>query len=106
MVVRVDGEVLDELINEGHKPVPMQWIEVEKNQHLMRPGKQHEPKMKSRLVTCGQLEDCTGIRSDSPTADVEGLNLVCSFAACRKLRYIAVTLVTHISMVFHWIAYC
>ena len=29
---------------------------------------------------------CEGIRTDSPTVDVEGLNLLCSFASCKKLR--------------------
>ena len=42
--------------------------------------------MRSRLVGCGQFEDRTGIRCDSPAADVEGFNIVCSFAACKKLQ--------------------
>ena len=41
---------------------------------------------KARLVACGQFEETEGIRTDSPTADVEALNLLCSFAACGKLR--------------------
>ena len=80
---------LDELINEGHVPFPTQWIETDKNAHkkveAQKQRKRHVPEMKSRLVGCGQFEDTTGIRSDSPTADVEGLNLVASFAACEKL---------------------
>ena len=84
--VKVQGEILDELIGEGHRPIPMQWIDTDQNEHLIRPGTKHVPKFKSRLVGCGQFEDRTGIRSDSPTCDVEGLNLVCSFAACNKLQ--------------------
>ena len=44
------------------------------------------PEFKSRLVACGHLEDRRGIRADSPTCDVEGLNLVCSMAASDSLR--------------------
>ena len=46
----------------------------------------HELEFKSRLVACGHLEDSKDIRADSPTCATEGINLVCSFAACRKLR--------------------
>ena len=73
-------------MDEGHRPIPTQWNETDQNEHLIRPGVKREPKLKSRLVGCGQFEDRRGIRSDSPTCDVEGLNLVCSFAACEKLR--------------------
>ena len=38
------------------------------------------------MSACGQFEDRTGIRADSPTCDVEGLNIVCSLAACERLR--------------------
>ena len=53
---------------------------------MKRPGVKHVPDYKSRLVACGQFEDCEEIRTDSPTADVEALNLLCSYAACSKLR--------------------
>ena len=46
----------------------------------------HDPELKSRLVACGHLEDCEGIRADSPTCATEGFNLICSFAACNKYR--------------------
>ena len=43
-----------------------------------------EPMRKSRLVARGDLED-TDARSDSPTCDIEGQNLVFSFAATHGL---------------------
>ena len=78
--VKIQGEMLDELLAEGHFQIPMQWIETDKKAHLKRPGLEHlhEPELKSRLAT--------GIRADSPTCATDGLNLICSFAACRKLR--------------------
>ena len=86
--VKVEGETLDELLSEGHQMIPMQWIETDKKAHLKRPGMEHlhEPELKSRLVACGHLEDAKDIRADSPTCATEGFNLICSFAACRKLR--------------------
>ena len=84
--VIVEGEVLSQLLNEGNKMLPTQWIETDQNDHLKRPGVAHTPEYKSRLVACGQFEETEGIRTDSPTADVEALNLVCSFAACGKLK--------------------
>ena len=84
--VKIQGELLDELLNEGHFQIPMQWIETDKKAHLKLPGTEHlhEPELKSRLVACGHLEDATGIRADSPTCSTDALNLICSFAACRS----------------------
>ena len=67
--VNVQGQLLDELIQEGHKMIPSQWIETDKKAHLKRPGFEymHEPEWKSRLVACGHLEDAKDIRADSPT---------------------------------------
>ena len=84
--VKTQGQVLHELLDEGHKPIPTHRIDTDKNEQLKRLGVEHKADMKSRLVGCGQFEDRTGIRSDSLTADVEGLNTVCSFAACKKLQ--------------------
>ena len=36
--VKVQGELLDELIQEGHQTIPSQWIETDKKAHLKRPG--------------------------------------------------------------------
>ena len=88
VTVKVQGEILDELIQEGHQMIPSQWIETDKKAHLKRPGFEHlhEPEFKSRLVACGHVEDAEDIRADSLTCSTEGFNLICSFAACRKLR--------------------
>ena len=56
------------------------------------PGVAHVPDFKLRLVGRGQHEDCEGLRTDSPTCDVEGMNLTCSFAACNKIEIISADL--------------
>jgi len=84
--VIIEKDTLRELMDEGHSLLPTQWIDTDQNEHLKRPGKPHTPEFKSRLVACGQLENCKGVRADSPTCDVEGLNMICSWAACNKLR--------------------
>ena len=74
--VKIQGKVLEELLNEGHKLVPTQWVEQDKGDNTY----------KSRLVACGQLEtDRKKIRSDSPTCPLEAFNLIASFAACNRL---------------------
>ena len=37
--VKVQGDTLRELMDEGHKPIPTQWIETDQNEHLARPRK-------------------------------------------------------------------
>ena len=64
----------------------MQWVETDKNAHLRRKGQQVEQLLKSRLVGCGNFEDVEGIRTDSPTADVDSHNLVCSWCAANKVK--------------------
>ena len=66
--------------------IPTQWIEVDKNAHLKQSGEYTGPEFKSRLVACGQFEDATDLRTDSPTCDVDGLNLVLALAASRTNR--------------------
>ena len=75
--VKLQGLVLDELINEGHRPIPTQWVEDRKS----------DGDYKSRLVAFGQLEaHKKSIRADAPTCSMEALNLITSFAACNRLR--------------------
>jgi len=85
--VPVQGKELEALIDEGYQEVPMQWIDVDKNESLRTPdGPPVDPKLKSRLVVRGDLEQGIEIlRSDSPTCDVEAQNLIFSFAASNKL---------------------
>jgi hypothetical protein len=84
--ILIQGELLEELLKDGVSMLPTQWIETDENEHLKRPGVEHEAVTKSRLVACGQHENREGLRTDSPTASVEALNLICSFAACKRLK--------------------
>ena len=86
--MKAQGHLFDELIQEGHQLIPSQWIETDKKAHLKRPGLEHlhEPELKPSLVACGHLEDAKDIRADTSTCATEGFNLICSFAACRRLR--------------------
>ena len=60
-------------------------METDKNEVLRVEGAGYiEPKYESRLVALGNNEKAE-IRSDSPTAENESLNIVCSFAASRRL---------------------
>ena len=34
----IEGEMLSDLLNEGHRPVPLQWIKTDKNEHKERAG--------------------------------------------------------------------
>ena len=78
----VSGTALAKLLKEGHKPIPTQWIDNDKNEHLKRPGQKHTPLFKSRLVARGDLEQSySDIRTDSPTAEVEALSMVRSMDA-------------------------
>ena len=52
----VAGKELQDLLKEGHKPVPTQWIDTDKNERLKREGQHHEILHKSRLVARGDLE--------------------------------------------------
>ena len=78
----IRGDLLKELLSDGHRLIPTQWIETDKNAHLHKLGKYVKAELKSRLVGCGQFEDTTDLRTDSPTCELEALNLICSFAAC------------------------
>ena len=74
---------LQELLDAGVKVNPMQWIETDKNAHRRRDDKHVAPDLKSRLVGCGNFEDTDGLRTDSPTGDVDAHNLVFSWCASR-----------------------
>ena len=82
----VSGPELEELLTQGHMPIPLQWIEIDNNEHKRRAGGPHvAPLFKSRSVNRGDLEETTGVRTDSPTFDIEGLNLLLSWASCERL---------------------
>ena len=68
-VYPVSGPELEQLLFQGHKPIPLQWVDIDKNEHKRRVA----PLFKSRLVSRGDLEETTGVRTDSPTCDIEGV---------------------------------
>ena len=77
-------EQAEELIRQGYPCVPLPWVETDKNEplRLRTPGKYVEPLYNARLVTRGDLEPGDP-RSDSPTIDIEGQNLLFSFASSK-----------------------
>ena len=85
-VYPVSGPELEQLLAQGHKPIPLEWIDIDKNEHKRREGGTHvAPLFKSLLVNREDLEETTGVRTDSPTCDIEGLNLLLSWASCERL---------------------
>ena len=74
------------MLVQGHKPIPLQWVDIDKNEHKRREGGPHvAPLFKSRFVSRGDLEETTGVRTDSPTCDIEGLNILLSWVSCERL---------------------
>ena len=76
-----------ELTRAGHICIPTKWVLTDKNEHLSgTPG--YTPKWKARLVGCGNFEQMHGedIRADTPTAEQEGIALICSWAVSLGLR--------------------
>jgi len=84
--VLLSDQEVQRLLKEGVSIQPMQWVETDKNAHKRRDNKSVEPLLKSRLVGCGNFEETRGLRTDSPTADVDGHNLVMSYCASSKLK--------------------
>ena len=84
-VVLTKDEV-KELTDKGVRIQPMQWIEVDKKAHARRDGVDVEPELKSRLVGCGNYEETDGLRTDSPTADVDAHNLCFSWCASNHVK--------------------
>ncbi|CAL1129119.1 unnamed protein product [Cladocopium goreaui] len=81
------GKELQNLLDEGHKVIPSKWVETDKHEHL-KGAPEYSPKMKARLVICGNFEDVSreDVRCDAPTADAESHCLLASWAASEKLR--------------------
>ena len=81
------GAQLESLLSEGHRPLPSKWVETDKNEHL-KGTPEYSPKMKARLVICGNFEDVSRdeVRCDAPTADAEAHCLLASWAASEGLR--------------------
>ena len=68
----IRGKELQEWLDQVHVHIPTRWVDVDKAAHTRRIGGPFVPPgYKSRLTARGDLEGLDGIRSDSPTADVE-----------------------------------
>eukprot|EP00973_Karenia_brevis_P055474 7713229-Karenia_brevis.AAC.1 len=39
--VKIQGDILRELLDDGNKMIPTQWIGTDQNHHFKRPGKEH-----------------------------------------------------------------
>ena len=80
-----EKEAMD-LVDSGSEELPTQWIETDKNEYMRSEAcaEEIEPNMKSRLVARGGLSQMIN-RSDSPTAEKEGVFLVFSWCASRSL---------------------
>ena len=64
----------------------MQWVETDKNGFTRSHDKSIPADSKSRSAACGNLEDTDGIRTDSPTGDVDVHNLVFSWCVSHKVK--------------------
>ena len=83
--VILSRDEVSRLQDEGVRVYPMQWVETDKNAHKRRDNITVPMELKSRLVGCGNFEDTDGLRTDSPTGDVDAHNLVFSWAASNKV---------------------
>ena len=50
--ILVFGQQLQQLLDEGHQLIPSQWVDVEKNAHLLN-TERYERAHHSRMVACG-----------------------------------------------------
>ena len=58
----IRGKELQKLLEEGHKPIPTRWVDVDRNAHLRRSGEPTIlPDYKSRLCSRGDLLECGGV---------------------------------------------
>jgi len=73
-----------QLIEAGAECLPMQWIELDKNEARRTEGSTLPPNMRSRMVARGDLERQTN-RTDSPTVADEAVLMICSWASSHKI---------------------
>ena len=62
-------------------PIPSKWVDTITNIHEKHKP-DYVPEFKSRLVSCGNLVDAEGVRTDAPTSDIETPALTAVLAAC------------------------
>ena len=86
-----DNEV-SQLTHSGCEIYPLQWMEVDENAHLCR-GNDYSavpPRYKSRLVGCGNFGTTEDVRANSPAADVDSHNSVCSWCSHSMYPFVLV----------------
>lgn len=83
--VPLEKEQAEHLVKQRHAVIPSKWVDVDKMAH-----KAHEPdyipKIKSRLVSCGNFEDQGSLGTDAPTSDMETHHIVAAWAASHGLQ--------------------
>ena len=85
-VYPVSGPELEQLLDQGYNRFHFSGSTSTKNEHKRREGGPHVvPLFKSRLVSRRDLEETTHVRTDSPTCDIEGLNILLSWVSCERL---------------------
>ena len=85
-VYPVLGPELEQLLAQGQKPIPFQWVEIDKTST-------NGVKVVLMLLHCSKVDwsaaeiwrETTGVRTDSPTCDIEGLNILLSWVSCERL---------------------
>jgi len=89
------GKELQNLLDEGHKVIPLKWVETDKNEHL-KGTPEYSPKMKARLVICGNFEDVSreDVRCDAPTAQMCLQKRVCSAGSPSMVQWMQVEVST------------
>ena len=72
-----------EYMRAGHKPIPLVWLDQDKNEKLRTDDHQVEEKLKSRMVMRGDMEEGS-FRVDCPTASGLAIHLIVSYACCHN----------------------
>ena len=78
----IPREEAKEYMDMGHKPIPLVWLDLDKNEKIRTEDNDVEEKLKSRMVMRGDMEEGS-FRVDCPTASSTAIHLVISLAACR-----------------------
>ena len=63
----IQGQELRNLIQQGHKVIPTQWMEVDKNSHLKQSA-DYTPEFMSRLVACDNSKTLPNFEQIHPRA--------------------------------------
>ena len=87
----ISEEEAQQYVEQGSEELRSQFIITDKNEHMIAQARNEkervaiQKKLKARLVDRGDLQHIFG-RTDSPTADKEGMFIMFSFASSRRLK--------------------